>query len=470
MERGRQENLSTQILQVIDAGVVACSFCLAALLRNPLRELVGLGRLTERAGGLIEVSWVVFIMVPLMPIVLELFGFYRGLLRKKTKTSVVQILQSFLIVGVVLGIAVIFVRTTVDSRWILGAGMPIIAVALLVREAATKKIVSQAVRLEDAKEPVIIAGGEKETEEFLASVEDDVRAGWKIVDRLDLRDETLQTFEEKLKEASVGRVMFLARHTEFGQLAKAVEVCELQGVEAWISAGFIRTQVARPDFDLLSGNPMLVLRSTPELSWALFLKGLVDWFGALVIIILSSPLWLIAAIGIKMKGGDGGVFFTQQRAGRYGRPFRMYKFRTMVQDAEAKLAEVKEDVGNQMSGPVFKLDEDPRVFAFGSWLRKTSIDELPQLLNVLKGDISLVGPRPLPVYEVEEFERMEHRRRLSVKPGITCTWQAGGRNQITKFDDWVEMDLKYIDNWSLAGDFKILLKTIPAVFFSRGAK
>ena len=135
-----------------------------------------------------------------------------------------------------------------------------------------------------------------------------------------------------------------------------------------------------------------------------------------------------------------------------------------------KLAEVKEDVGNQMSGPVFKLDEDPRVFAFGSWLRKTSIDELPQLLNVLKGDISLVGPRPLPGYEVEEFERMEHRRRLSVKPGITCTWQAGGRNQITKFDDWVEMDLKYIDNWSLAGDFKILLKTIPAVFFSRGAK
>ena len=148
----------------------------------------------------------------------------------------------------------------------------------------------------------------------------------------------------------------------------------------------------------------------------------------------------------------------------------MYKFRTMNPDAESQLANVKEQAGNEMSGPVFKLDKDPRVFAFGSWLRKTSIDELPQLLNILKGDMSLVGPRPLPLYEVEKFERMEHRRRLSVRPGITCTWQAGGRNRISNFEEWVEMDLEYIDNWSLWLDIKILLQTIPAVLFSRGAK
>ncbi|MEY5013381.1 MAG: hypothetical protein RLY69_1096, partial [Verrucomicrobiota bacterium] len=130
----------------------------------------------------------------------------------------------------------------------------------------------------------------------------------------------------------------------------------------------------------------------------------------------------------------------------------------------------KQQHGNEMDGPVFKLERDPRVFPFGEWLRRLSIDELPQLLNVVKGDMSLVGPRPLPLYEVEAFSEITHRRRLSVKPGITCEWQAGGRNTITSFDQWVEMDLRYIDNWSLWLDFNILLRTIPAVLLRRGAK
>jgi lipopolysaccharide/colanic/teichoic acid biosynthesis glycosyltransferase len=142
----------------------------------------------------------------------------------------------------------------------------------------------------------------------------------------------------------------------------------------------------------------------------------------------------------------------------------------MVPDAEALLEKIKAEHGNQMDGPVFKLDRDPRIFPFGAWLRKLSIDELPQLLNVLTGDMSLVGPRPLPLYEVAAFSELAHRRRLSVKPGITCEWQAGGRNKITSFEQWVEMDLRYIDNWSLWLDFKILLKTIPAVLLGKGAK
>jgi lipopolysaccharide/colanic/teichoic acid biosynthesis glycosyltransferase len=119
---------------------------------------------------------------------------------------------------------------------------------------------------------------------------------------------------------------------------------------------------------------------------------------------------------------------------------------------------------------VFKLQNDPRVFGFGNFLRRTSIDELPQLFNVLKGNMSLVGPRPLPLYEVEQFAKSEHRRRLSVKPGITCLWQAGGRNKISSFEDWVRLDLEYIDNWSLWLDVKILLKTVPAVMLRRGSK
>jgi lipopolysaccharide/colanic/teichoic acid biosynthesis glycosyltransferase len=142
----------------------------------------------------------------------------------------------------------------------------------------------------------------------------------------------------------------------------------------------------------------------------------------------------------------------------------------MVANAEELLDRIKKDHGNQMEGPVFKLDKDPRVFAFGALLRKLSIDELPQLINVLRGDMSLVGPRPLPLYEVDAFCEIAHRRRLSVKPGITCEWQAGGRNKITSFEQWVEMDLRYIDNWSLWLDFKILVRTVPAVLFGSGAK
>jgi lipopolysaccharide/colanic/teichoic acid biosynthesis glycosyltransferase len=234
-------------------------------------------------------------------------------------------------------------------------------------------------------------------------------------------------------------------------------------------ASFIRTQIARPAFDLVGSKPMLVLRSTPELSWELFLKDVLDRVGSVFLILVTSPLWIFAIIGIRIASPGAPVFFRQRRAGRYGKPFRMWKFRTMVPDAEAQLAKVKVEHGNHMEGPVFKLDRDPRVFAFGALLRRLSIDELPQLLNVASGKMSLVGPRPLPLYEVDAFEKSEHRRRLSVKPGITCEWQAGGRNKITSFEQWVAMDLKYIDNWSLWLDIKILLRTIPAVLLGRGA-
>lgn len=470
MYKGKQETFSIQILQLLDAGLVALSFWIVSSLRNPTRELFGLGALSETSGGLSELVRVLVVVVPLLPIILENFGFYRNPLRKRVGTSVVQLLKASVVIGLVVGLLVIFLKVSVTSRWLMGAGISLASLQLLLREAATKSVVVHSVRAEDAKEAVILAGGNQEIDEFLSEISDEIEAGWKVVEKIDLTNIAIETFEAKIKAASVGRVLFVAKHTEFGQLAKAIEVCELQGVEAWVSAGFIRTQIARPDFDLLGGKPMLVLRSTPELSWTLFAKSILDKFGAAFIVLLSCPLWIIAAIGIKMGSSKGPIFFKQKRAGRYGKPFQMYKFRTMAPDAEERLAEVKKDVGNEMSGPVFKLDSDPRVFAFGAWLRKTSIDELPQLLNVLKGDMSLVGPRPLPLYEVEKFERMEHRRRLSVRPGITCTWQAGGRNKITKFEEWVRLDLEYIDNWSLWLDIKILLKTIPAVLFSRGAK
>jgi len=160
------------------------------------------------------------------------------------------------------------------------------------------------------------------------------------------------------------------------------------------------------------------------------------------------------------------VFFVQERVGLNKRRFRVYKFRTMVKDAEQKQAEL-EDL-NEVMGAAFKITNDPRITPVGSFLRKTSIDELPQLINVLKGDMSLVGPRPLPVRDYNGFNTDWHRRRFSVRPGITCLWQVNGRHNIT-FEKWMELDLEYIDQWSLLLDLSILVKTIPAVLKGSGA-
>jgi exopolysaccharide biosynthesis polyprenyl glycosylphosphotransferase len=212
---------------------------------------------------------------------------------------------------------------------------------------------------------------------------------------------------------------------------------------------------------------MLVLKVTPELSWALLLKGVIDRVGALLGILFLSPLLLLIAAVIKLTS-PGPVIFKQRRAGLHGKPFTMLKFRSMRAGAETERAAL--EARNEMSGPVFKIEEDPRITPFGRWLRKSSLDEFPQLFNVLMGQMSLVGPRPLPLYEVDNFELTAYRRRLSMKPGLTCLWQISGRSTLKDFKDWVKLDVQYIDNWSLGLDLKILLKTVPVVLFGIGAR
>jgi exopolysaccharide biosynthesis polyprenyl glycosylphosphotransferase len=288
-----------------------------------------------------------------------------------------------------------------------------------------------------------------------------------IVGELNIAEAPVATLVETLHRTSVSRVIFAAGHLQLNRIQEMILACEIEGVEAWLMADFIKTSIARPDFDVLGNRPMLVFRTTPAISWALMAKKVLDLIGASIILLLASPLFLIATIGIKLTS-PGPVLFRQTRAGKHGRPFTMYKFRSMHTDAEMRRAEL--EAFNEMSGPVFKIEKDPRVTPFGRWLRKTSIDELPQLFNVLRGDMSLVGPRPLPVYEVEKFENAAQRRRLSVKPGLTCLWQVSGRNEVKSFQDWVRLDLQYIDEWSLLLDVKILLKTVPAVLLGFGAK
>jgi exopolysaccharide biosynthesis polyprenyl glycosylphosphotransferase len=464
----RKQLFITQAFQILDALLVWLAFWIGGELRDIIRALLGMHIFDE--GLLSSMNWVLYICVPFTPLLLERFGFYERQRQKTAKTSVGQLLQTLVVIILLIGVIAVFAKWIDARRLILGIGLIFVFVLLLTRDRLTTLWLSKRERNEAAKERVVIAGNDEEIDEFLAQLSTDVTADWHIVDRFDIGTRGVAEMFELLKGQAVCRVLFVAKNIEFEKVARVVEACELQGVEAWIAASFIRTQIARPVFDVVGSKPMLVLRSTPELCWELMFKAVFDRVGAVLLILASSPLWLVAYIGVRLASPGAPVLFSQMRAGRYGKPFRIFKFRTMLPNASELLQTVKDVHGNQMGGPVFKLDRDPRVFRFGALLRKFSIDELPQLINVVLGDMSLVGPRPLPLYEVDAFSEISHRRRLSVKPGITCEWQVGGRNHITSFEEWVEMDLHYIDNWSLWLDFRILLQTIPAVLLGRGAR
>ncbi len=463
MAISRKDSFTLQVLQLTDALLVWFAFWFGGV----VRVWLGIGSEGEELWA--SMNWVLYIAVPFTPLILERFGFYDHLRHKSTSSSIWQVLRSLVVVVLILGIFAVFAKQVDARRLVLGLGLVFIFVVLVLRDRITHIWLKRRTESDATRERIVIAGSGEEMQELLDELDPEITSTWKVVDRFDLSTREVNELFALLKEKSVSRVVFAARNTEFEKVARAVEACELQGVEAWIAASFIRSQIARPVFDVIGNKPMLVLRSTPELSWELLAKEFFDRISAILAILLTLPLWILAAVGIMIKSPGAPVFFSQMRAGRYGQPFRMLKFRTMVADAEHLLDQIKEDHGNQMEGPVFKLHNDPRIFPFGAWLRRFSIDELPQLINVVTGEMSLVGPRPLPIYEVEAFCEISHRRRLSVKPGITCEWQAGGRNTISSFEEWVAMDLKYIDNWSLWLDIKILLRTIPAVLFGKGA-
>ncbi|MEP2777036.1 MAG: sugar transferase [Luteolibacter sp.] len=467
MSSSRKDSFRNQVIQITDALLVWVAFALANLLRAPLREWFHMKSSSD--DGLSAMAWALYIAVPFTPLVLERFNFYVRLRNKRARTAVWQLIRAIFVIGVIISVFAVFSNIQGTRRLILGLGAIFIFVLLFARDRAYCWWLTRQKRKGGRGERVVLVGSPDEIDGLLHDLDPEAISDWDIVTRFDLATHSVTDLYEILKTESIGRVLFSAKTSEFEKVASAVEVCELQGVEAWIAASFIRTQIARPTFDSVGSKPMLVLRSTPELSWELMAKEFMDRVGSFVIILFSLPLWVIAAVGIKIASPGAPVMFSQLRCGRYGKPFKIWKFRTMVPNAEELLDSIKKEHGNEMDGPVFKLGQDPRIFRFGAFLRKFSIDELPQLINVLTGEMSLVGPRPLPLYEVEAFGEIYHRRRLSVKPGITCEWQAGGRSKITSFEDWVEMDLRYIDNWSLWLDCQIILRTIPAVLFAKGA-
>jgi exopolysaccharide biosynthesis polyprenyl glycosylphosphotransferase len=251
----------------------------------------------------------------------------------------------------------------------------------------------------------------------------------------------------------------------YEDIQRAIDVCERVGVEAQIDlSDFFSLSLAKAMFDQHDDFPALRLTLVTE-DYRIVIKRLFDVCMAAGGLAALTPVLLVCAALVKLSG-PGPIFFTQLRYGYNRRQFRMFKFRTMVANAERLQAAL--ETQNEAQGPVFKIKRDPRITPIGRFLRKTSLDELPQLFNVLIGDMSIVGPRPLPLRDVSRFGETRLMRRFSVRPGITCLWQVNGRSD-TDFDTWVEMDLAYIDNWSLTLDAHILIKTVPAVLSGSGA-
>jgi exopolysaccharide biosynthesis polyprenyl glycosylphosphotransferase len=264
-------------------------------------------------------------------------------------------------------------------------------------------------------------------------------------------------------------VIDLPLNTFYQEAMEIVDYCVKQGVVVrFISDSFYlltNMNLARSVVEEFQDNVLVTIYTGAMGGWPIKLKRVIDFVGSLLLIGVLSPILLIISLLILATSG-WPVFFIQERMGIGKRIFRLYKFRTMVADAEQRQAAL--EGANEADGPVFKIKDDPRITMIGRFLRKTSLDELPQLFNVLKGEMSLVGPRPLPVRDYKGFNQDWHRRRFSVKPGITCLWQIRGRSSLS-FEQWMNLDIYYIDHWSLLLDFKILALTAPEILWGGGA-
>ncbi len=271
--------------------------------------------------------------------------------------------------------------------------------------------------------------------------------------------------ESMLMREVVDELVFVIEKGKLQEYEQALLVAERHGVRAHVSLDIFPHVLARPVLEELDGIPLLSFTTTPSNPGQLVVKRAIDLAVSLLLFLATLPVQLVAALAIRLSS-RGPIYFRQTRCGLNGRHFTLLKFRTMYEGAEEHLQEISHL--NEMTGPVFKISRDPRLTPVGWLLRRLSIDELPQLWNVIRGHMSLVGPRPPLPEEVARYESWQHRR-LSMAPGITCLWQVSGRNEVD-FDRWMALDLKYIDTWSPMLDLKILLKTVPAVLSGRGAR
>ncbi len=377
--------------------------------------------------------------------------------------------------GILISAAIFFFKLEFISR-------PFIAIFALVNFLSlcgfriyAKAFLSRLRKALDGEHNILIVGTDEKAAQLAQVLEEARQWGYRIVGVVRESEGTpvdprladypiveLKGMGDVLRNHVVDEAIFVVSKEALAKLEEVFLICEEEGVKTRVMLSFFPHVTSKVYLEALHDLPLLTFSTTPQNEYLLFIKNVLDIGIAALLTLLLAPLLVVVALLVKLTS-NGPVIFSQTRCGLGGRRFVLYKFRSMVEGAEESRERLEHL--NLMSGPVFKARKDPRCTPVGRLLRKFSLDELPQLFNVIRGDMSFVGPRPPIPQEVERYERWQ-RRRLRMKPGLTCLWQVSGRNQVD-FDEWMRMDLLYIDNWSLLLDLKILLKTIPIVLLGK---
>jgi exopolysaccharide biosynthesis polyprenyl glycosylphosphotransferase len=466
-------NFFRKLMIAADLLVVAAAFFLGYFLRDPL----------VCPQALRSCIWLLPATVFIWGILLYSFGIYDSF-RTKTSTEFIMLVLRIAFIGFIALSGLIYIfkdffslhwvsRSLISFIFVYAAGLLLLEKILLMNLFRFYRKKGLNFRI------LLVVGTGTRAERFIELVRNHAEWGLRIHG---LVDEDASRVGQVIKSSKVigsfddfsniihnnviDQVVFIVPRSWMHKIENLVYLCEEEGVRVSLALDFFNFKISHAKQTDLFGFPLITFESTPDKMWHLLFKRLFDIAVSGLGILVLSPFFLAIALVIKFNS-PGGVFFRQKRVGLNGRVFTLFKFRTMVKGAEEKLGDLLHR--NEMNGPVFKMRNDPRLTSVGGFLRKSSLDEFPQLWNVFKGNMSLIGPRPPLPTEVSKYQPWQ-RRRLSMRPGITCLWQANGRNKIVDFDQWMRLDLEYIDNWSIWLDIKILFKTIPVVLTGSGAK
>lgn len=455
----------------IDVGLILVAYGLATWLRNGYMGGAPTSFFSLFDRQYVVVACVYAVCIGLAYVFFRLYGSFR-FRNFFQEAATIAVINGVGILGV--GAVLYIARLTDFSRMVLGFFYVFSVGLVLAKRLVFRSILRHSRSLGYVRRNLLVVGEGKFAERYIRYVKENVRHGYQLVGYVSAQThpeygETrlggYDDFSALLSGQRVDQVVFALSGTDTDRLGGMIAACGRYGAKASVIPQYNDFIPATPTVEAAGNLKLLNVRSTPDKGplWA-FVKRAMDLTGATVGLVLASPIMLVTAIAVKRCDG-GPAIFAQERVGKNGVHFKMYKFRSMYMDAEERLAELQKY--NQVDGPAFKMENDPRVTPVGSFIRKTSIDELPQLWNVLKGEMSIVGPRPPLPREVAQYTDWDWGR-LAVKPGLTCYWQVSGRSDVG-FEDWMRLDLKYVEEQGFLTDMKILFKTVGVVLRGDGA-